>query len=270
MDRAAQARFNWPGSDQSLAGLRRSQRLVMPWLVSLGGPKNGWGEDGQLIITAESQYIVTNGIANIFNMGLMGFTSNRSCYTNGYTCYIVYQWGIPIYYMLVSLLVCQFVMVSYLFIVNSMGVSKHLKGLQRGFLREFTPWIGWTTVFAVWGTIHQCWKHLVFSPILLGFHGISHIYIGNCNESSWIILMIETASLSRLSQERPQHMPRFEASTTWKVFLLNSSLISSVSIVATRRDGKDRGSGRSWWLLLTCSKVTRTLKKETNKLRGRW
>jgi hypothetical protein len=54
-----------------------------------------------------------------------------------------------------------------------------------------------------------------------------------------------------------------------KVFLLNSSLISSVSIVATRRDGKDRGSGRSWWLLLTCSKVTRTLKKETNKLRGR-
>ena len=54
-----------------------------------------------------------------------------------------------------------------------------------------------------------------FPPYYWDFMGFP-IYIGNCNESSWIILMIETASLSRLSQERPQHMPRFEASTTWK------------------------------------------------------
>lgn len=222
MDRAAQARFNWPGSDQSLAGLRRSQRLVMPWLVSLGGPKNGWGEDGQLIITAESQYIVTNGIANIFNMGLMGFTSNRSCYTNGYTCYIVYQWGIPIYYMLVSLLVCQFVMVSYLFIVNSMGVSKHLKGLQRGFLREFTPWIGWTTVFAVWGTIHQCWKHLVFSPILLGFHGISHIYW----ELQWIILNHPDDWNRQLVEVKPRTTPTH--ATVWGIHHLKKSFSSTL------------------------------------------
>ena len=266
MDRAAQARFNWPGSDQSLAGLRRSQRLVMPWLVSLGGPKNGWGEDGQLIITAESQYIVTNGIANIFNMGLMGFTSNRSCYTNGYTCYIVYQWGIPIYYMLVSLLVCQFVMVSYLFIVNSMGVSKHLKGLQRGFLREFTPWIGWTTVFPVWGTIHQCWKHLVFSPILLGFHGISHIYW----ELQWIILMIETASLSRLSQERPQHMPRFEASTTWKS--LSPQLFSHQQRIHCGHPSRWKRPRQRAQLVAAADlfQSHQDIKKETNKLRGRW
>ena len=73
--------------------------------------------------------------------------------------------------------------------------------------------------------------------------------------------MIETASLSRLPQAKntPNKCHGLRHPPLEKVFLLNSSLISSVSIVATRRDGKDRGSGRSWWLL-TCSKVTKALK----------